>query len=179
MNDDYYYDIEKTLDGLNKYISYGDNSADFDFEKFKDWVNQNAQPYTQYRYGGHMWGVNPHIVSVDISAIENYTFVKKLIHDIDGRNDNVIRGNRIFGPAYVTGEFMNFTERFSIEDGYVDVVITNMMIPESKDKANNIVGVIDCLIYYKGKLIEVSDELNNDLTEAVQNYILRHAIYTK
>lgn len=180
MNDDLYYDFEKTLGGLGKYIAYDQNNPDFDFEKFKDWVNQYAQPYTQqYRYGSHIWGANPSGVSVDTSAIEKYAFVKKLIADIEGRNDNVIRGNRIFGPAYTTGEYMNFTERFSIEDGYVDAVFTNMMIPESKEKAHNIVGLIDCLIYYKGKLIEVSADLNSQLTEAVQNYILRHAIYTE
>ena len=186
MNDFYYYDIEKSLNDLSKYIGsealqYTHSGPDYDFEKFKDWVDKYAHPY--YHYSGNIWGANPHGVSVDeeatIAAFQVDEFVNKLIKNINERNDNIIRGNRIFGPAYVTGEFINFTERFSIEEGYVDAVVKNMLIPVIKSKADNTVGTIDLSVYFKGDKQDIPSKLEHKLNNAIYNYILRHAIYTE
>ena len=187
MNDDLYYDFEKAYAGLGKYLSKDiieyTHESDFDLDKLNGWVNQYAQPYTQYRYVSHIWGVNPHSVSVDeeatIAAFKVDEFVNKLIKSINERNDNVIRGNRIFGPAYVTGEFINFTERFSFEDGYVDAVVKNMLIPVIKSKADNTIGTIDLSVYINGNKQDIPSKLENKLNNAIYNYILRHAIYTE
>lgn len=111
--------------------------------------------------------------------------VEKLIENIRTRNDNVIHGKCIFGPAYPTGEIINCDEQFNISEGYVEVLIRNLMIPCIKELANNdlimsdIVGSIHFKVYDRlDKKISLTNEQNERLANAITDYIKRHAIYS-
>lgn len=168
----YYYDVNKFE---NEYLShiFDDTSEKLDkhLGKYIVWDDKETPFHIDWNMNYDVPGMGP---------VYNNDLARAIIESINSRNDNVMHGKWISGPAYVTGETINFDEKFEVKDGYCIVNARDVFIPQSKEHAKTFIKMSVTFKVYdnNGNKITVPRLYNEQLGNAVTSYIRRHAIYS-